>query len=234
MGEFQILKQSPLKQIHASLKAEMFNRESWELVRRYGSGVNVESFQVGLADVGALGKLELHSPQAETLLESHFNQKLSPLGNSTSIGELAILKLRPDRFLILCPIGSEETLLAELRQSATAKNLYVPMVNQSSGYGIIRLTGNKASQVMSKLCAIDLRPNKTENLKVVQTSVAKIHATIARHDLGTNLSFDILVARYNAVYLWECLIDAGQEYNIQPFGWDDMDTISNSINGIES
>ena len=99
------------------------------------------------------------------------------------------------------------------------------MVNQTAGYGILRLSSAKASEVLSKVCAIDLRPHKSPNLSVVQTSIAKIHATIARHDLGETISFDIMVARYNSVYLWEALMDAGSEFSIQPYGWHDMDKV---------
>jgi len=172
-----------------------------------------------------LGKLELRTPQAKTLLESHFNTQLSDLGTSTAVGDIGILSLRPDRYTLLCPIATEENLLTELRQSAIDKNLYVPMVNQTGGYGILRLTGTKASDVLSKLCAIDLRTHKSPNLKVVQTSIAKIHATIARHDLGETPSFDIMIARYNSVYLWEALMDAGCEFSIQPYGWHDMNSL---------
>ncbi len=218
-----LIRKSPLESVHHSLGAEYFEKDNWQLVSSYGA--SFES-QVGLGDVSALGKLELRTPQAKTLLEAHFNLQLSELGTSTAAGNIGILSLRPDRFILLCPIATEEKLLAELRQSATEKNLYVPMVNQTGGYGILRLTGTKASDVLSKVCAIDLRTQKTPNTKVVQTSIAKIHAIIARHDLDKTPSFDIMVARYNSVYLWEALMDAGTEFLIQPYGWNDMENFN--------
>ena len=217
-----MLRKSPLESVHTALGAKQVEQAGWQIVEGYGRSFEG---QVGLADVSALGKLELRSSQAKTLLESHFNTTLSPIGNSTAVNDIGILNLRPDRFILLCPIASEELLLTELRKAATAKNLYVPMVNQTAGYGILRLSGAKASEVLSKVCAIDLRPHKRANLSVVQTSIAKIHATIARHDLDKTVSFDIMVARYNSVYLWEALMDAGAEFSIQPYGWQDMDKV---------
>lgn len=236
MSTFQIIaRRSPLEQVHNSLQAEHFSRDDgWKLVSGYASGLDLENFQVGMADVGALGKLELHGSSSKTLLESHFNIHIDGIGKSYPAENVGILALRPDKYLILCPIASEEDLLASLKQKAAEHNHFVTLINQTGGYGVIRLTGEKASLVLSKLCAIDLRSHKAANQTVVQSSMAKIHTTIARHDLGNTVSFDILVARYNAVYLWECLMDAGLEYNIQPYGWDDMGNIGNIASGTSS
>ena len=103
-----LVRKSPLESVHTALGAKQVEQAGWQIVEGYGR--SFES-QVGLADVSALGKLELRSSQARTLLESHFNTKLSPLGNSTAVNDLGILNLRPDRFILLCPIASEEQLL---------------------------------------------------------------------------------------------------------------------------
>ena len=55
-------------------------------------------------------------------------------------------------------------------------------------------------------------------LQVAQTSVARLNAIILREDLGGSNAFHILADRGSAEYLWDCILDAGEEYEIQVVG----------------
>ena len=75
------------------------------------------------------------------------------------------------------------------------------------------VTGSKASEMFSKICAVDLRTHKFLLGSIAQTSLAKVSSVIIRHDLGDTPCFYILSEISSAEFLWDCLLDAMYEYD---------------------
>lgn len=75
------------------------------------------------------------------------------------------------------------------------------------------VTGSKASEMFSKICAVDLRTHKFLVGSIAQTSLAKVSSVIIRHDLGDTPCFYILSDISSAEFLWDCLLDAMHEYD---------------------
>ena len=71
---------------------------------------------------------------------------------------------------------------------------------------------------LAKVCAVDLRPAYFDNLRVAQTSVARLSAIVIRDDLGDIPTIHMLADSASAGYLWECLLDAGAEYDMRVVG----------------
>ena len=74
------------------------------------------------------------------------------------------------------------------------------------------LTGSEAAIALSKVCAIDFRSHRFADGRVAQTSLARISAIIVRSDLGKTPSFFILASSAATEFLWDCTIDAMQEF----------------------
>ncbi len=87
------------------------------------------------------------------------------------------------------------------------------------------LTGSEAAIALSKVCAIDFRSHKFTAGRVAQTSLAKISAIIIRSDLGDTPSFFILASSVATEYLWDCMIDAMQEFKGRAVGVDAIRTL---------
>jgi sarcosine oxidase subunit gamma len=75
--------------------------------------------------------------------------------------------------------------------------------------------------MLAKLCGVDLADESFSDGSVAQTSLARLSAIVIRNDFGSGIAFSILADSASAEYLWDCLIDA-------------MDEFSGSICGIES
>ena len=73
--------------------------------------------------------------------------------------------------------------------------------------------------MLRKLCALPLDPRDFPNLRVAQSSLAKVHCILVRRDLGGLPGFDLYVERPYGDYVWRSVIDAGQEFGMVPFGW---------------
>ena len=67
-------------------------------------------------------------------------------------------------------------------------------------------------QCLTKLCGVDLRPDRFMDGEVAQTPVARLNSVIVRADLGTVPVFHILGDSASAEYYWDALIDAMAEF----------------------
>jgi sarcosine oxidase subunit gamma len=72
--------------------------------------------------------------------------------------------------------------------------------------------GQSAPDMLAKLCAIDLRPHRLDDLSIAQTSLAGLNAIVLRADVGDLLTYHVLADSASAVYLLACLKDAAEEF----------------------
>ena len=72
---------------------------------------------------------------------------------------------------------------------------------------------------MRKLCALSLDEKDFPNLRIAQTSFAKVRTTILRRDMGNVPRYELFADRSYAEYLWDSVMDAGMQFGIQPVGW---------------
>lgn len=66
--------------------------------------------------------------------------------------------------------------------------------------------------MLAKLCAVDLAAHRFPVGKVAQTSVSGVTAIIIRHDVETSLALHVLADSASADYLWDCFLDAMDEF----------------------
>jgi sarcosine oxidase subunit gamma len=74
------------------------------------------------------------------------------------------------------------------------------------------LQGEAAPDMLSKLCAIDFRRHRFDELSIAQTSVARLNAIVLRADVEDLLTYHVLADSACAVYLLACLEDAAEEF----------------------
>jgi sarcosine oxidase, subunit gamma len=73
--------------------------------------------------------------------------------------------------------------------------------------------GKAAPDMLAKLCAIDFRPHRFDDLSIAQTSVAQLNAIVLRADVEDLLTYHVLADSASAVYLLACLKDAAEEFS---------------------
>ena len=82
------------------------------------------------------------------------------------------------------------------------------------------ICGDGAAEMFSKLCAVDLRPVVFAVGHVAQTTAARSNVVTIRADIGSTLAYHVLGDSASAEYMWDCLLDAMQEFNGTPVGLD--------------
>ena len=80
------------------------------------------------------------------------------------------------------------------------------------------IAGAHAARMFAKLCAVDLGPAAFAADAIAQTNVARLNAIVIRADIGPVPAFDLLTDIASAVYLWDALLDAMDEYDGAPVG----------------
>lgn len=133
-----------------------------------------------------------------------------PLGaNTTSVSEqYTCFWLGPDEWLIHCAEETQAATREALEESLRGKQAAITDVTDY--YVIIRITGDKAREVMSKGTPFDLYPGVFKRGRCAQTCFG--HATILLHHPSDVAGYDIQVRWSFAEYLWNFLVDGTREY----------------------
>jgi len=126
----------------------------------------------------------------------------------------------PGEWLLIGAPDTAPGLTEQVR--ALAAGEFVTTVDLTHGRALMRLTGHAAAQALSKVCAVDLAEATTPDGAAFRSSVAKVTTDVVRDDAGGGgeRSYLLHCERSAGQYLFECLLDAGKEFGVEPAGSD--------------
>jgi heterotetrameric sarcosine oxidase gamma subunit len=127
----------------------------------------------------------------------------------------------PGEWLVLGPSGHESAIFAHLEEAAVG--IFTTMLGVTHGYAVVRLTGNEATAALSKLCPVDLSGRAAPNGTSVRSSVAGMVVGVVRDDVDDEASFLVYCERSSGQYLYDVLIDAGEEYAVDVDGYPEVE-----------
>ncbi|WP_417617556.1 sarcosine oxidase subunit gamma [Oceanisphaera sp.] len=169
--------------------------------------------EVVLREKALLGHLVLRGNVANELFAKTVAKILGvelPTAACSSVenNQVLVQWLAPDEWLIITESGKEEALQAQLREQLTG---HYSLVDVSGGQTVLALSGPKAEMVLRKSCHYDLHPSSLPTGKCVGTNLAK--TTVLLRRTGAD-SFELVVRRSFADYVWMWLQDASREYGL--------------------
>ena len=123
----------------------------------------------------------------------------------------------PDEWLFL----GGATAAAELAAAAEGARGqgFSSVCDISHGRAMMRVTGAASRDLLAKVCAIDLRDHVTPDGSALRTSVAKLVTDVIRDDVDGTPSFLLHCDRSSGQYLFDALLDAGAEFDIDIRGY---------------
>ncbi len=127
---------------------------------------------------------------------------------SVASDDAVVRWMAPDEWLITVAASS---LLPLQQRLAEIMPGHCAVVDVSSGLTVFELSGERALDVLKKCVPIDLHPRHFPVNKVVSTAFAKASCTLRRLDVQT---FELVVRRSFADYMWLWLQDASLEYGL--------------------
>jgi sarcosine oxidase subunit alpha len=146
-----------------------------------------------------------HGP-VQTALGTGFGRTVRDGDGSLVIGS------GPGEWLLLgAPAGAVSERLAGLEELVSA-------VDVTHGRAMLRLSGERAPDLLAKVCAIDLSDDVTPDGAALRTSVARLVTDLVRDDQDGTVSYLLHCERSSGQYLWEALLDAGAEFEMSVDG----------------
>ncbi|WP_405651514.1 sarcosine oxidase subunit gamma [Streptomyces sp. NBC_00019] len=134
-----------------------------------------------------------------------------PLQPNTVVrtGELTVLWLGPDEWLLVGPPGTERELESRIRTAAGDEPVSVTDV--SAQRTTLLVAGPRAHDLLAHGCALDLHPRSFGSGRCAQTTLGRTQViVVARAD--SRAGFWVLVRSSFAGYLTDWLLDAATEY----------------------
>jgi len=119
----------------------------------------------------------------------------------------------PGEWLLLAAPGTSAAVAR--RVEAVEDEGLVSVFDATHGRALVRITGAGAPDLLTKVCAIDLADEVTPNGAAFRSSVAKLVTDVVRDDRGGARSYLLHCERSSGQYLFDALIDAGNEFGLE-------------------
>jgi sarcosine oxidase subunit alpha len=186
--------------------------------------------RVGLIDVGTLGKIELHGPDAAEFLERVYtarfaNLKVGMTRYALMLDEAGVVlddgvvgRLGAESFYFTTTTGNSATLFREFGRLATWWRLSVGLVNLTGHYAALNLAGPASRAVLREHTGLDLEDAAFPYLGLREATVAGAPCRILRVGFVGELGYEIHLPAEQGLGLWRALLGAGALFGIQPFG----------------
>ena len=136
-----------------------------------------------------------------------------PFGSShPTEGGALVLGSRPGEWIILGTAGAVAEVVSGLEGLDSSD--FVSALDWTHGRALFRINGADAPRMLEKVCSLDWSDPMTPDGAVASASVAKVTCDIARNDMDGTPSYLIFCDRSFGQYLFDALIDAGDEFGI--------------------
>jgi len=184
----------------------------------------------GLIDVGTLGKIEVHGPDAAAFLDRVYAGRYGTLKTGMTryglmldesgviIDDGVIGRLADESFYFTTTTGNSASIYRELGRLATQWNLKVGLVNATGHYAAFNLAGPLSRRILARLTEVDLSQAAFPFLGLREGLVAGVSARLMRVGFVGELGYEIHVPADSGLHVWEALMAAGAAEGIRPFG----------------
>jgi len=179
----------------------------------------VDHLQVKLEERALAGKINLRGKPEDRGFAAAAARGLGDLvlpmeaTSSTARGDLAVLWLGPDEWLVTCPLAATATVVADLE--AALDGVHHSAVEVSDNWTVLRLAGAGTRRTLAKLVTVDLHPRGFRPGDVLQTPVGKADAILHLVEGDDDaVTVDIYVRRSFAAYVWKAIANAASEFAI--------------------
>jgi heterotetrameric sarcosine oxidase gamma subunit len=123
----------------------------------------------------------------------------------------------PGEWLLLAPPGVSASVAGRVEE--VPDEGLVSVFDATHGRALMRITGAQAPDLLAKVCGVDFSEEVTPDGAAFRSSVAKLVTDIVRDDRGAERSYLLHCERSSGQYLFDALIDAGDEFDIEVEGF---------------
>ncbi len=224
----ELLRKTPLNEIHRAAKAKMVDFGGWDMPVLYSGLVdehNAVRRSVGLFDVSHMGEIDIRGPEALRLVDyvstnaaaklktgqAHYSGLLYESGGF--VDDILVHKVADDHYFLCVNASNQEKDFEHIR----AQNRWdcEPQLT-SDHYAQIAIQGPNAKATLQKLTPFDL--GAIRYYWFADDEVAGTPARIAHTGYTGEDGFEIYVPPSEAARIWSDLMEAGAEFGLKPCG----------------
>lgn len=238
---FDPYRETAMHRRHLELGAKMMPAGNWQRPAFYGVvGQRLQNIQrevlnvrqnVGIMDVSTLGGLEIRGVDSAEFLNRLYTfafVKL-PVGKTryavmaaedgVIIDDGVAGRLSENHFYVTATTSGVDRIYQQMLKWNVQWRLNVDITNVTSAFVAVNIAGPNARKLMQKVCQdIDLSPETFPYLGLRLGTIQNIPVRLLRVGFVGELGYEIhYPARYGE-FLWDHLMHAGIEFNLQPFG----------------
>ncbi len=191
---------------------------------------------LGILDASTLGKIDIQGPDAREFMNRVYTNawKKLPVGQcryGLMCGEDGMVMddgvtacLAEDHFLMHTTTGGAARILEwlELWHQTEWPELNVFFNSVTDHWVTASISGPNARKLLAELTDLELSNESFPFMHFRQADVAGIPARIFRVSFTGELTYEINVQAGFGLQLWNALIEAGEKYDITPFGTETM------------
>jgi sarcosine oxidase subunit alpha len=185
---------------------------------------------VGLIDVGTLGKIEVHGPDAGQFLDRAYAGRYSDLKvgmtryglmldeSGVIIDDGVIARVEENLFYFTTTTGGSATVFRELQRWNALWGLDCALINVTGHRAAFNFAGPSSREILQSLTDLDLRDDAFPYLAIREGSIAGAPARLLRVGFVGELGYEIHVAAGRGAEVWQALYAAGLRKGLRPFG----------------
>ena len=249
--EYMPIRKTPMHNWHEKNNAVWVDAGAWKRPRYYKRG-NENLFEaskreaknvrdhVGVCDVTTLGKIDVKGPDAAEFLNRVYTNawlKL-PIGKArygVMLREDGIVmddgtttRISENHYHMTTTTAQAANVLSHLEYylQVVWPDLNVNVVSTTEQWAGAALAGPKSREVLSKLFPeLDVSNEGLPFMGYLEGKLFGVNARIFRISFSGELAYEINVPSDYGMFMWEKIIEIGEEFNIQPYGTEALSTL---------
>ena len=238
---------TPLHEWHIERGAEFENVGQWK--RPWYFPVGDESMEdalkreqlatrngVGILDASTLGKIDIQGKDAREFLGRVYTNAWEKLavgrcryglmcGEDGMVMDDGVTScLTDNHFLMTTTSGGAAHVLSwlEIYHQTEWPELEVFFTSVTDEWATMSIAGPDSRKLLSELTDINLAPDAFKFMDWREGKVADIPARVFRISFTGDLSYEINVPAHYGLHVWKALFEAGEKYNLTPYGTETM------------
>ncbi|MEQ9258960.1 MAG: sarcosine oxidase subunit alpha family protein [Roseovarius sp.] len=198
--------------------------------------INAVRASLGLLDASTLGKLIVKGPDAGRFLDMLYTNMMSTLKpgrcryglmcneNGFLMDDGVVARIDEETFLCHTTTGGAESIHGHMEEWLQTEwwDWKVYVANVTEQYAQIGVAGPNSRKVLQKLTGDDISGEALPFMGWKDITLSGVPVRAYRISFAGELSFELAIPAGHGRAIWDALLEAGQEFDVQPYGTEAM------------
>ncbi len=192
--------------------------------------------RAGMIDMSSFGKIDIDGPGALPLLQRlACNDMDRPVGaviytqfldqQGGIVGDVTVARLGDAHFRVISGSAFVDSDLGWIRAHLKDDDPAVDIRNVTEDFAVIGLCGPRARDVLSAVTGSDVSDGAMAYMTARAIDVNGIDVLAQRVSYTGELGWELYIPADRAVFVWDCLWQAGQESGVKAYGYKAVDAL---------